>query len=361
MKIRWLLVLSVIGLLAGVGAAIYYARQSPPLPPVFQAAANPYATGIYANGIIESDQSSGANLNLYSEVSGTVARILVQEGQAVKQGNALIQIEDSVQRALTAQQQSQADAVDAQLNALLAQPRKETLEVTRAQVAAADASLRTVQDQLDKLEAAARLNPKAVSRDAMDNAANAVRVAHGNLAVAQRQYDLTRAGAWSYDVRALQKQHDALLKGAAAASALLDKYVVRAPADGIVMSINTSPGAYVSPQGTYDAYTRGYVPLVMMRSGQSQLAVRVYVDEILVHRLPPSKVQARLFFRGTDISVPLEFVRVQPYVSPKVELSDQRSERVDVRVLPLLFRFKQPDKLMVYPGQLVDVYLQGAS
>ncbi|MFX8086650.1 biotin/lipoyl-binding protein, partial [Acinetobacter baumannii] len=91
---------------------------------VFQAAANPYATGIYANGIIESDQQSGANLNLYSEVSGTVARILVQEGQAVKRGDALILIEDSVQRALTAQQQSQADALDAQLNALLAQPRK---------------------------------------------------------------------------------------------------------------------------------------------------------------------------------------------------------------------------------------------
>ncbi|MFX8274260.1 biotin/lipoyl-binding protein, partial [Acinetobacter baumannii] len=82
-------------LLAGVGAAIYYARQSPPLQPVFQAAANPYATGIYANGIIESDQQSGANLNLYSEVSGTVARILVQEGQAVKRGDALILIEDS--------------------------------------------------------------------------------------------------------------------------------------------------------------------------------------------------------------------------------------------------------------------------
>ena len=50
----------------------------------------------------------------------------------VKRGDILIQIEDSVQRALTAQQQSQAVAVDAQLNALLAQPRKEALEVTRA-------------------------------------------------------------------------------------------------------------------------------------------------------------------------------------------------------------------------------------
>jgi HlyD family secretion protein len=33
-----------------------------------------------------------------------------------------------------------------------------------------------------------------------------------------------------------------------------------------------------------------------------------------------------------DIKVPLEFVRVQPYVSPRIELSNQRQEKVDLRV-----------------------------
>ena len=64
-----------------------------------------------------------------------------------------------------------------------------------------------------------------------------------------------------------------------------------------------------------------------------------------------------MFIRGTNISAPLEFVRVQPYVSPKIELSDQRLERVDVRVLPLVFKFEQTKKLNLYPGQLVDVYI----
>jgi HlyD family secretion protein len=48
---------------------------------------------------------------------------------------------------------------------------------------------------------------------------------------------------------------------------------------------------------------------------------------------------------------------VQPYVSPKIELSDERLERVDVRVLPVIFRFKSSKDLPVYPGQLVDVYV----
>jgi HlyD family secretion protein len=82
------------------------------------------------------------------------------------------------------------------------------------------------------------------------------------------------------------------------------------------------------------------------------------VDEILVNRLPgASEIHAQMFIRGTNIRVPLEYVRVQPYVSPKIQLSNQRTERVDVRVLPVLFRFDKPKDVQLYPGQLVDVYI----
>jgi HlyD family secretion protein len=68
-------------------------------------------------------------------------------------------------------------------------------------------------------------------------------------------------------------------------------------------------------------------------------------------------MRAQMFIRGTNIRVPLEYVRVQPYVSPKIQLSNQRTERVDVRVLPVLFRFQKPKDIQLYPGQLVDVYI----
>ena len=40
--------------------------------------------------------------------------------------------------------------------------------------------------------------------------------------------------------------------------------------------------------------------------------------------------------RGTDVHIPLSFDRIQPFVSPKIELSDQRQERVNVRVFPIM-------------------------
>ena len=114
----------------------------------------------------------------------------------------------------------------------------------------------------------------------------------------------------------------------------------------------------MSTQGAYDTYTQSYGPLLVLGHPQQNLQVRAYIDEILVHQLPPpGKIQAEMFIRGTNEHVSLTFVRIQPYISPKIELSDERQERVDLRVLPLIFRFEKPAALNLYPGQLVDVYV----
>ncbi len=155
-----------------------------------------------------------------------------------------------------------------------------------------------------------------------------------------------------------ERTYTSLQKAAESSAALLAKYTIRAPADGVVMAVNSGVGSYVSSQGAYDSYTQGYGPLIVMGLLQSSLQVRAYVDEILVHELPPAdKIQAQMFVRGTNVQLPLTFVRIQPYVSPKIELSDARMERVDLRVLPIVFRFEKPKDLNLYPGQLVDVYV----
>jgi HlyD family secretion protein len=91
---------------------------------------------------------------------------------------------------------------------------------------------------------------------------------------------------------------------------------------------------------------------------QASLNVRCYVDEILVPRLPPpSQIKAEMSVRGANLKVPLDYVRTQPFVSPKIELSNQRTERVDVRVLPVIFRIQKSANVNLFPGQLVDVYI----
>lgn len=358
MRNRALFILVGLGIMAGVVSAYVYARPKHPLPPAFNPAPNPFGQGIYANGIVESYQANGENVNLYPEVSGTVTQVLVSEGQTVTRGTPLFVLDDSVQRAVAAQQQAQAEAAGAMLDELRAQPRPEALQVARAQVVMAEANVKSAEDQLAKQTRAYEIDPRAVSKDTYDNAHNATKVARANLDVVSRQYELTKAGAWKFDLRNQQKQAEALARAAAASSALLAKYTIRAPADGVVLSIRAAIGSYVSPQGIYDTYTQGSAPVAVMGNERSLLGVRCYIDEILIPRLPRSnQMQARMFIRGTNVSVPLEFVRVQPYVSPKIQLSNARTERVDLRVLPVIFRFAPPPGVDLYPGELVDVYV----
>ena len=141
-------------------AAYLSGITQPPLPPAFNPPTNPYPNGIYAEGIVESDQPSGENINVYPEVSGTVKQIPVAEGQEVKKGTVLLVIDDSIQTATTEQLQSQAQAAFTLLDELKAQPRKETLDVAEAQVVSAQAALKTAQDELDKQQAAYDLEPE---------------------------------------------------------------------------------------------------------------------------------------------------------------------------------------------------------
>jgi len=307
MKPRIELLLAFVGLTAGLIVAWLYGLHVVPQPPAYSPAVNPYAKGIYAEGIVEAYQNNGENINIFPNISGTIVDIPVHEGQWVRKGTVLIHFDDSVQKA--------------------------TVEAAKAQVAYARAQLRNVRDELAKDEASYRLDPKSISKYTLDDARNAVKVAAGNLEVNSKNYN--------------------------SAKVLLAWYTIRAPADGRILAIQAAVGSYVvTSQGTYDTYTQGFDPIIMMGPSEDYVSVRCYIDEILIHRLKLGpQMQAKMSIRGTNLSVPLEYVRVQPYVSPKIELSDERLEKVDVRVLPVIFRFPRQKDLPVYPGLLVDVYV----
>ncbi len=357
MRIAVIFSLAFLGILAGIVGAVLMGQERVAEAPLVPPISSPLANAIYANGIVESDQGSGSNISIYPFVAGQVTHVQVHEGQAVKAGAALFTIDDAIQGETAKQFGFQVDAAQAALDELRAQPRPEVLRVSERQLEEAKASLTLAQRQYEKRRAAYKVNPAVISQDEIDTAEDQARQAEANVRVAEDQYALTKAGAWSYDVRNQEQQLLSLQHAHQSALELLGKYTVAAQVDGEVVAINASVGSYVSPQGILDPYTEGMVPAVVMATPQSFLDVRCYVDEILIPRLPPAeRMVASMQIRGTVEIVPLEFVRIQPLVSPKIELSNQREERVDLRVLPVIFRF-QVNGRHVYPGQLVDVFI----
>ena len=167
MRSKIIFIVSGIGLFLALVSAYIAGKQPLPLPPAFNPAANPYAKGIYAQGIIESNQALGENINIYPEVSGPITEALIGEGAQVHKGDPLLRIDESVQRATVEQLQSQAEAAHTMLAELKAEPRRENLDVAAAQVENAKATLKNAEDSLAKQERSYALEPKSVSRDAL--------------------------------------------------------------------------------------------------------------------------------------------------------------------------------------------------
>jgi hypothetical protein len=92
-----------------------------------------------------------------------------------------------------------------------------------------------------------------------------------------------------------------------------------------------------------------------------RLVVRTDVDENdawRVPRGPAAKSRAVAYLRGNrDIGCELQFYRIDPFFIPKKSLTGDSTERVDTRVLQVLYVFDAGDK-PIYVGQQMDVFIE---
>ena len=87
--------------------------------------------------------------------------------------------------------------------------------------------------------------------------------------------------------------------------------------------------------------------------------MRADVDESDAWRVQPGSGAVAHLRGNSQITFALEFVRFEPYVIPKKSLTGDAAERVDTRVLQVIYRFRDP-KDAVYDGQQMDVYIENA-
>jgi multidrug resistance efflux pump len=130
-----------------------------------------------------------------------------------------------------------------------------------------------------------------------------------------------------------------------------ERFTIRAMQSGKVLQINIHPGEFAQSgvQGK---------PLLLIGDIQ-RLYVRVDIDEFDAFRVAPGAVGVA-FVRGAPRRpVQLKFERIEPYIGPKTALIGTPTERVDSRVLQVVYSF-DARVLPAYVGQQMDVYIQTA-
>jgi len=303
-----------IFLIFAVAHALYVQRPEAEPPPPVPPPTSPFGHTVAGAGIVEpNNHASGTSaVSVGSQVAGVVTQVHVTIGQEVKAGELLLQLDPR-----------QADA-DLRV-------REASVPVNEAQVRAAEATYQTQRDQSerDKQLSTTQLaeQDRFAHTQAYLNAGAQVGLAKANLALARAQVDQGRT-----NVELLQ---------------------VRAPSDGTVLQVNVRPGEYVT--------TFAGQPLVLLGNLQP-LHVRVNIDEEDLPRLRlDAPARARIRGDASREEVMLRFVRLEPFVVPKMSLTGANTERVDTRVVQLIYAVEPGSRLVrekkVLVGLLLDVFI----
>lgn len=345
--VRWAtIVLSFVGLVVGVWA-VSTAKQTPPdLPLARQASVNPFASGVASLGLVEPGSRSVA---IAAPEAGLVIEVLVDVGDKVEAGQPLLRLDARRLEADLIRARAAVRSGEEEIRRWHALPRTEDIPPLEAAVARAEAAYGDRAEQLRLTEDAAKRGA-ATERD--------VSVARFVLAGAKAEMDGARAelakmkaGGWEPDLAVATASLERLKAEVAALTTLQERYTVTAPRAGTVLRRQVEPGEY----------TVGGVERPALIIGDlTMLHVRAQVDEediALVGDAPRAVARTR----GAMVKeIPLSLVRIEPYARPKTNLAGMNIERVDTRVVDVVFRVEGTEGARLFPGQAVDVFIESA-
>ena len=277
----------------------------PPAPPP----TSPFQSTVAGVGLIE---ASTENISIGAHLPGVVASVHVKVGQQVKAGDPLFQLDD---RHLTAE----------------LEVRKAALATSEAKVETAVTGLADARDQFDRAKTLS--TTKVISPDEFARRDFAVQTAEARLNEARAEVIAANAA-----VRMTQTE--------------LDRSIVRAPIDADVLQIKIRAGEYApAGQTATSLLTLGNI---------RPLHLRVDVDEHEAWRIRPEAPAVAQLRGNPDAKAALKFVRFEPLIVPKRSLTGDSIERVDTRVLQVIYEVT-PGGVPLFVGQQMDVFIEAAS
>jgi len=233
-------------------------------------------------------------INITTDLSGILKEVYVTEGEPIKKGDKLFTIDDRDAKAQL--KKAEAELGTASVNY---QDLKNTLEL------------------LEKLK-----DKRAIS----------------NNELLRKQFAAEKAKMQLDEARA----HVEMIK------TNLDRLTIYSPIDGYVLKVLGRIGEYITPSSSNPSMVIGDL---------DDINVRVSVDEADIKRLDQN-AQAVGMLRGSATKeIELKFLRYEPYVIPKLNLSNNVIEKIDTRVLEVIYKFDN-SKVGAIPGQQMDIFIE---
>jgi RND family efflux transporter MFP subunit len=227
-----------------------------------------------------------------AEITGKVVDVLIDEGMTVTLGQVVARLDSILAEADVALARSRADAADAAAGAIAADLQDAERILARTQTLAQ----RSFATEADLTKAQARV------------------------------------GVLAAQLRQARSQFDTARLDANRSAALLDKYQIRAPFDGVVVDRSAQPGEMISPMSVGGFTRTGICTIVDMDS----IEVEVDVNEAFIGRVAAGEPVNAVLDAYPDWTIPGSVIAIVPTANRekatvKVRI---RFERKDPRILP---------------------------
>lgn len=287
---RWL-VWSLGAVVAVILLASFMSRDDTAPVVATKASRSTIRSVISTNGKVEPVH----NFEAHAPVGTTVKRVLIKEGDQVKKGQLLVELDAASARSQAAQALAQVRTSEADLNALERGGTQEEVLTLQAQLVKARDSYDSAQRNLDalkRLQQSGAASPGEVrtAQNQLDAAATELRLLESKQ---KERYSRPEA------VR-VEAQHSEAETAYSAAQDVLSQLLIRAPFDGKVYSLPVKQDAWVNPGS-----------LVLQEADLSKVQIRAYVDEPDVARLDPGQkiemtwdAMPGRFWTGTVTAIP---------------------------------------------------------
>lgn len=307
-------------------------------------------------GLIE---PAGEAISVGTQLSGIVSRVHAESGMQVQAGDPLIQLDDQTAKAEVEVARAQVRGEAARLQELISQIeiRQAHADAALADLQFAEASLAHANQEMERTDAL--LQKGAVSDEEaevkrLNRETERSRLAKAKATVRQTTAELNQllsngiAPTIAVQQAAIAQAEAALQR----VESVLSQYTIRAPKACMVLQVRVHPGEFLPASLLSE-------PLVVL-GVMSPLHVRVDIDEADIPRFS-EMAAAWASVRGrSEHRVPLTFVKTEPLVIPKSSLSGAQRERIDTRVMQVIYAVAADD-VRATVGQQVDVYIEVAA
>lgn len=303
------IIIAAIGLAGGV--LFTFTKGNPPPPPynnLVSPPTTPYIQAVSGTGLVE---ANSRNVAVGVFVSGIISEVKVNEGDKVEAGDVLL---------VTDTRSAKADVL----------MRKNEMESLKANVKIAQAQLDDDEDLLKRYE----------------NLQSGV-----SISVTQKQRQVFAVRRTKAQLEQAKANLESSAAALAAAETILGKYTVLAPISGKILKVRVRAGEFVDAGATSAPIILGNV---------TPLNLRVQIDENDLWRFN-EKASAIAYLRSNkERKYQLSFVRAEPLVQPKNQLSGNAAELVDTRIMEVVYAITPLENAPLYVGQQLDVFIDAA-